>query len=71
MDQVLDGLEDFAAYIDDIVTFSTTWEEHLATVFARKEFQTPRTEGCAGISEAEWVLLALHPCIWSNGSPFV
>ena len=31
MNEVLQGLEDFSsAYIDDIVVFSRTWEEHLA-----------------------------------------
>ena len=39
MDKVLQGLEDYAAaYIDDLVIHSTTWEEHLTqiqTVFQR------------------------------------
>ena len=33
MDQVLQGLEDFsAAYLDDVVIYSETWEEHLEHV---------------------------------------
>jgi len=33
MDEVLRGLEGFsAAYIDDVVIFSTTWEDHLKAV---------------------------------------
>ena len=30
MDQILDGLQDFtSAYLDDLIVFSTTWEDHL------------------------------------------
>ena len=35
MDQVINGLYDFAAaYLDDLVVFSSTWEEHLRQVKA-------------------------------------
>jgi len=33
MDQVLRGLEGFSAvYIDDVVIFSSTWEDHLTSI---------------------------------------
>ena len=61
MDQVLRGLSGFAAaYLDDVIIFSTTWEEHLAhlekVLNQLKEAGLTAKPKCASLGSAIWAM---------------
>ena len=61
MDKVLQGLEDYAAaYIDDLVIHSTTWEEHLTQI--RTVFQRLRLAGLT--AKPQKCQLGMSRCVY-------
>jgi hypothetical protein len=61
MDKVLKGLEDYAAaYIDDLVIHSTTWEEHLTQI--RTVFQRLRLAGLT--AKPQKCQLGMSRCVY-------
>ena len=84
MNHVLWGSGAFAGvYIDDIVVFSRSWEEHLGhlrDVFSRlrqagltlkpSKCHSRNQEGCSSLSGTNWVLSSLHATVCYHCSSF-
>ena len=61
MDKVLSGHEDYsAAYIDDVVIFSNSWEDHLLHI--QKVLQSVQTAGLT--VKAKKCQFAMHECVY-------